>query len=996
MANSETMNSKPNLKKSRSSSASCETRSEGNMANIDKAPTFSKTAKSVFGSMRKRAVGSYQVAGVAASMLFASNAAFGLGLGVLDVQSNLDQPLSGLITVNVAPGDDLSSLQAQLASREEFETLGVDYPDYLKDIKLTVERSGGGAVLRVSSNNVVIKEPFIHFLVKVTWSGGNFLREYTALIDPPVYAAETPRSISRPRAVGEDVSVGDSAADTQDDIGSTIDDAPITSETIDSPAVEVDDVVSSTADQNEEFDGAEARYGPVRSGESLSLIAQDLQRQVPDLSIYAIMQALFEENPNAFIDNNINGLIQGSILDIRDLDQIRNADLEAARQFFQQQIADWDPSVLASGSESGIGVGQDTYTSDADLFGADSSADTAVADNFQVGASTDTDTFVSSAQGQGDQGEVLALRQEITQLQSSLASSEAENQELTERIAILEGQLTDMNRLMSLSVENAELADLENTLAQQNEAVDAVTEAADAASNELNEFLGEDTETVEDLAAAGNDLVDDAVTSTDDLLDEFLTDDTESPAATDEFGFDEIVDDAADELGLNADEGEIGLVDETQSVLEEVVEEDAPVNVAPVTPVVETPSTAQSLLDKVGGLVPVLGGVGALLLGGLGLFFWRRRRADEEFEISMLSIESNSQSVDIDTESGMSASMSASVTASMMSGGSSENTGEPDKETSFLTVYSDSDAVVQADEVDPIAEADVYIAYGRDEQAEEVLLDGIAAHPNRVDVKQKLIGLYFKNKNTEGFERIAEELYAQRDSMSGQDWQEISDMGAELVPENPLFALSGVDFDSVERASENVEAEAAEEEDSLSFDSASDEKEAAADESELSEMVVDSLNEDESIQLINFDDGRSEISELDEVEIDAIASDEDDVLSFDSGDSAVAATASQAVSSAADAIEDDDLVLDFESDAADDDEKEFGEERKVSEVPEVSDLVIDPEYDEAETQYELAKVFVDLGDEDGARKILDDIVANNENSDELIAKSQELLDSMNG
>jgi pilus assembly protein FimV len=117
-----------------------------------------------------------------------------------------------------------------------------------------------------------------------------------------------------------------------------------------------------------------------------------------------------------------------------------------------------------------------------------------------------------------------------------------------------------------------------------------------------------------------------------------------------------------------------------------------------------------------------------------------------------------------------------------------------DRETSFLTVYSDSDALVQADEVDPIAEADVYIAYGRDEQAEEVMMDGIVRMPDRVDIKQKLLTLYHKNNNKEGFERIAEELYAQKGLLTSEIWQQVSLMGKDISPENPLFDVSTADL----------------------------------------------------------------------------------------------------------------------------------------------------------------------------------------------------------
>jgi len=156
-----------------------------------------------------------------------------------------------------------------------------------------------------------------------------------------------------------------------------------------------------------------------------------------------------------------------------------------------------------------------------------------------------------------------------------------------------------------------------------------------------------------------------------------------------------------------------------------------------------------------------------------------------------------------------------------------------------------------------------------------------------------------------------------------------------------------------------------------------------------SEMVVGSLSEDESIQLINFDDGRSEISELDEIEIDALEFAGDIPTSMDlskeSNNDAVEISVN----------DDDEDLLDFNFDDVTDADEDDDVERPFSDVQEVSDLEIDPDYDEARTQYELAKVFVDLGDEDGARKILLELVVDKENSPEVLNDAQVLLDSIN-
>lgn len=997
----------------------------------DRKMTFSKTktAKSIL-----------QQVGITAAMLMASTTANALGLGALEVQSNLEQPLNGVIELRTAPSDDLASVNARIASREDFESLGIDYPSYMEVISLAMEDGDSGKVLRVRSDQAVINEPFIHFLIRVDWSGGSFLREYTALIDPPVYAAEAPRSIAEPRSVGTDQSYAPTTAPAlsteplddayDDDFESDSNEIVVSDPPIedvapeDAPLIEDDfyqepsssDVES---DASSEYDtdvavqematgdvvpqGTDARYGPVESGESLSLIAQELQRQFPDLSIYSIMKVLFEENQSAFINNNINGLMQGAVLDIGDLNAIRSVDAAEAKVFFSNQVAEWDPSVLSPSSSDPISVGQDDYSFNDDVFGSSdstSSSSTSSADNFQVGASQDTAEFVSSDQGASREGEVLALRSEISQLETALASSELENQELSERISSLEGQLADMNRLMSLDVESAELASVEQTLAAQNDvAEEAPTDISqDDASSVVDDFLGDSTENDEFGLL-------DSSESSDSLsaVDEFLADaDTSNSDTTGESTVDEFLADIDETVSDSA----VDASSEFESVLEDASNDAVEETTATATPVTPQVVESESFVDKAkslfidGGLWKIVLGIGVLLLGGLAVLFARRRKVDEEFEISMLSIESNSQS--IDTLQSESNSLSASMSASVASVAESV----ADKETSFLTVYSDSDAVVQADEVDPVAEADVYIAYGRDEQAEEVLLDGIANHPDRVDIKQKILGLYQKTKNTEGFERVAEELYSQRELLTAAIWDDVSAMGRELSPDNPLFSLSVDDLSTAANSTMTVDADDSAANAPVSADDDVDStlpeaKSAPSPREGLeghSELVEESLSEDDDIQLIDFDDGRSEISELDDDEIESIALDDDasDVIEFAS---------SPLGDTAGSDDDDDDGVLDISSgdddgdllsfELSDDNADDEDEEHHISEVREVSDLEIDEDYDESRTQFELAKVFVDLGDEDGARKILSELVANDELDQSVIADAKQLLDSIN-
>lgn len=971
---------------------------------------------------RKMTFTKTKIASFASALILASVDVSALGLGVLDVQSNLDQPLNGEIELRVNSGDDVNSVRASIASRADFANFGIDYPSYLDNVQVNVDRSFGNAKLKINSSNVIIKEPFIHFLVRIDWSGGSFLREYTALIDPPTYAAETPRTASQPKAVGSDQSFQSTYNGPSQASNSEYNQTPTIS-----PSTSYNE--SSSSDQDAY--PTDARYGPVESGETLSVIATELSNQYPDLSIYQIMKVLFEQNPSAFINGNINGLIKGAVLNLGDINAIRAVDIQNAKDFFSLQAADWNNARANNRASDDIKVGQDEYQYSEDTY--TQSLNKSTQENFQVGASSDTESLISDSESDARNGEIIVLREQVSELESSLSSSELEKQELKERVSILEGQLADMNDLMKLNVDDADLASLEDTLAKRNDdaklaLTDGLDTVNDTISGSLDGDLNDDNQVVDD----GLSVIEDTLAGTEDSLED-------------------AVDVTEDSLAVES-EGE-------ESVVESV--ETSRIAAKPIIISEPEPSLFEKIKTMVfdDGLWKIIAIIGALLVGAFAALFIRRRRADDEFEISMLSIESNSQSINTIDSASLSRSMSASVTASV----DNDDGGDHDQETSFLTVYSDSDAVVQADEVDPIAEADVYIAYGRHEQAEEVLLDGVTNYPERIDIKHKLLSVYQKNNNAEGFERVAEELYSQRESLDPVLWNDVCRMGREIDSSNPLFELSSEDIAAGASASSVVdtldEGESVAEAVGDVSEVVADTPEPLVEQSAVDAPAAEVLEEldDASIQLINFDEGRSEMSELDEVEIDALdfdvpltesksevdlgdiavpadddieindtimefesgSDDDDDIeIQFDDSDLLVndADTDIEIEDLELDAdldfsteisidLEDDDgeieietdeelisesLISDIDFDLGDDDSGDFD----LGELEEVSGLELDDDYDELRTQYELAKVFADLGDEDGARKILNDIVADTSAADDVVADSKELLESL--
>ncbi len=105
---------------------------------------------------------------------------------------------------------------------------------------------------------------------------------------------------------------------------------------------------------------------------------------------------------------------------------------------------------------------------------------------------------------------------------------------------------------------------------------------------------------------------------------------------------------------------------------------------------------------------------------------------------------------------------------------------------SFMTNFTQSAGAIDAAEVDPIAEAEVYMAYGRDVQAEEILKDALAKDPSRQEVRVKLLELYAARPDATSFEKLARELHTTTDG-KGQMWAKVAAMGLAIDPANALY-----------------------------------------------------------------------------------------------------------------------------------------------------------------------------------------------------------------
>jgi len=141
----------------------------------------------------------------AVSLALASGGAFGLGLGDIEMRSALNQPMNAEIPLTSVKQGELDGMIVKLADEDAFARAGIDRSSALTDLKFAVDDSSGRPVIRVASNRAVT-EPFLNFLLEVDWPQGRMVREYTVLLDPPVFMTQgaSTRDVGAERGVVTD------------------------------------------------------------------------------------------------------------------------------------------------------------------------------------------------------------------------------------------------------------------------------------------------------------------------------------------------------------------------------------------------------------------------------------------------------------------------------------------------------------------------------------------------------------------------------------------------------------------------------------------------------------------------------------------------------------------------------------------------------------------------------------------------------------------------
>lgn len=651
------------------------------------------SSRSTFSSFKLKTLGAAVI-----SALLLSNA-YAAGLGKLTVLSSLGQPLRAEIELVAVAPDEAGSLVPKLASADAFRQANIDMNPALFSLRFAVEQRNSRQIIRITSTQSM-NEPFIDMLLELGGSKGRLVREYTFLLDPPEMR----------RAQSAQFDAGTSARTLPPVVpqpARQAESAPVAVQEAPSRAERSGRVASTPKPDTQVSDEYK-----VKKGDTLAKIAN--QHRSGGVSLDQMLVALYRANPDAFIDKNMNRLRAGRILAVPDAEAVKAIGQSDAKGVVVAQAVDFNryrnklaeqvSTAAPKKSEEGKQIAGGKITTRIQ----EESAATDSRDKLKLSKSGTTLAAGSDKVVAGASAEDLVAKDK------ALAEANA-------RVSELEKNVSELQKI--LEIKNKDLAGQQ----KQAEAVKAAESAPVATPPALT------STTAPTPPVAANDSA-------------------ATPAV--------------------ADKAESAPV---ASVVPPPVaaKQKPPVAVAPPPP---QPSFFEDLTNN----ALFLPGAAVLLalLAALGIFSARRRKQPKPFEDSILSDSSLKTNSLFGSTGGQSVDTNNSV---------------------FNSNFVPSASQLDTNEVDPIAEADVYIAYGRDAQAEEILKEALRNQPDRHAVRVKLLEIYANRNDVRSFEILASELYSMTKG-EGNDWQQAAGLGLILDPANPLYASGTAPEGSTSRA----------------------------------------------------------------------------------------------------------------------------------------------------------------------------------------------------
>jgi pilus assembly protein FimV len=656
---------------------------------------------------------------------------WGLGLGEIRLNSALNEPMNAEIDLIAASPEELTALRAALAPKDAFTRYGIDRPPFLSTLTFKVGKSKDGRDVLLVRSTDSIPEPFVTFLVEVNWARGRLMREYTVLLDPPVYTPGERASSAAPVAAATTAPTAPTPAQTPRVRTAPLPAASASTDTTTTPAATTPAATpkrsghsgrsaqraarastaastaaaspppeSSSTPSSAETTApvAEGTYR-VAQGDTLTKIARSLHASSRG-DIDQTMIAMYRSNPEAF-GGNINILRRGAVLRVPGGDEIAALNQSEAMSEVHRQMEAWR--------------GNSATASSGHL------------------------RLVTPGAGSG------------TSNSGSESAASGEAQALQGRVKDLEAQLADAHRLLDLK--NNELSELQRKLGAQ--AAPAPTPPPQTA-----------------MAPKPAPVPAPAPTETTPSTPEAT-----APAPT--------------PLPAPAENTSTPTPTPAPAPLPKPVVAKKPAPVADNGSWIDW--LQQNWLLPAAVIFALIAGLAivswrrrqASIGGGGGGDFPGLDSTDiTEFRDPTARVASGRGADDsfVVEESGEHRMPDFNEPA--------ERYGEKTADLKAPDDTMSSESAVNLDQGDPLAEADFHMAYGLYDQAADLVRIALEREPDRRDLRLKLLEIYFVWGNKDAFLQTAKSLEATRDRAPAGEWDKIVIMGKQICPDEPLFAAS--------------------------------------------------------------------------------------------------------------------------------------------------------------------------------------------------------------
>ena len=679
---------------------------------------------------------------VLAALLICPGLAAAFGLGEIDIKSALNQPMDAEIELVGFNSAEIDEVKVELADQQMFERVGVPRPYILTRLKFVPAISAGKPVIKVTSTDS-IREPFLTFLIDVRWSKGKLLREYTVLLDPPVFGDKAKASIQAPKVATQTAPKAKPAPTTPRTVSKAPRQQQVTSPRA-APKPKARPIAESPPPEPLKKTDQPVS---VKRGDTLWSIAEPYARQ-KGVSVNQMMLAIQAANPAGFGQGNINNLKSGIILRIPADAASRYSDRQALAEVQRQWQAWKQGSQPIKETDSVVNVDAGEVVENKELDTPTPKQDSAGADSSKLSILGE-DELADGKSGDDAQATLKELRNQVNLLKENSESKLQENSELKDRIDSLESMIKKQEDIISL--QNEQLAQLQNTLTTDSDGMSADPASeqpiAEVVEQPEQPDQSEVAEPQADVAAIKPAQVEPLPDFSGPIPEEFLN---AEQAVSEE---------------------------KPESLIAEAEVKEAEIPAEPI-------QAEASLLDKVMAIVKEQASnlkyaLIALVVGLLGWLGLRRRNAGKNEEAIAASglpaFEDEPSMDDMLDETVIATPDSVDQALDEL------DTVEPD-ESSEQEDISEGES---ADDV--LAEADVYISYGLYQQAEELLKDGLAKEPSNTGYQLKLAEIYHGDKKSDEFVQHVESIESSFDK-SSPEWLKIVSMGAALAPAHALFA----------------------------------------------------------------------------------------------------------------------------------------------------------------------------------------------------------------